>query len=274
MFKFIDGSIYSDVVEKNSDFFSSHYFHSLIDLNLVKLDLILRYGILSEALIEEKGLINLYTYDKDEIESKNGNDFVSLSRYTNDCKFDSSFESFTRHALTSLTFLISNNIKISDFGSKMTYFNDELFVMNFIGKENIKGIMVPDSISNLPINKLRCLPQEWKCYTYEYINNWILCMESYFGVRIDKVEIDASLCQARKIFDSYDFPDCFIHKAIREQWYLYGRCLYNVMSDIMMKLWEDKLGVNNPKFMDVVLDINDDRLPVYEIKRDRIRKVR
>ena len=44
---------YIDTVKDNDDFFRNYYFHSIIDLNLVKLDYILKYGILSRKEIEE-----------------------------------------------------------------------------------------------------------------------------------------------------------------------------------------------------------------------------
>ncbi len=53
MDKIRDIDKYIDTVKLHSNFFKSYYFHSLIDLNLTKLDSILHYGILSKNLIEE-----------------------------------------------------------------------------------------------------------------------------------------------------------------------------------------------------------------------------
>ena len=50
---------YIDTVILHSNFFKRYYFHSLIDLNLIKLDSILQYGILSKDLIEQKRLPSL-----------------------------------------------------------------------------------------------------------------------------------------------------------------------------------------------------------------------
>ena len=50
---------YIDTVKDNDDFFGNYYFHSIIDLNLVKLDYILKYGILSRKEIEELKLLEI-----------------------------------------------------------------------------------------------------------------------------------------------------------------------------------------------------------------------
>lgn len=52
MFRCYDIGQYIDTVKDNDDFFRNYYFHSIIDLNLVKLDYILKYGILSRKEIE------------------------------------------------------------------------------------------------------------------------------------------------------------------------------------------------------------------------------
>jgi len=56
MDKIRDIGKYIDTVKSHSDFFKRYYFHSLIDLNLTKLDSILRYGILSKNLISKKSV--------------------------------------------------------------------------------------------------------------------------------------------------------------------------------------------------------------------------
>ena len=92
MKKIRNTSNYIDTVKNNSDFFLKYYYHSLIDLNLVKLDLILKNGILSKKLIEQKNLVNLYTHPANDYDSKNGNMYVSLTEYKSDSSFSEMFE--------------------------------------------------------------------------------------------------------------------------------------------------------------------------------------
>ena len=47
---------YINTVKDNQNFFKNYYYHSLIELNLKKLDSILKNGILCKNLIESKGL--------------------------------------------------------------------------------------------------------------------------------------------------------------------------------------------------------------------------
>ena len=57
MVRYYDIGQYIDTVRDNDDFFRNYYFHSIIDLNLVKLDYILKYGILSRTEIEKLKLL-------------------------------------------------------------------------------------------------------------------------------------------------------------------------------------------------------------------------
>ena len=68
---------YIDTVRNNDDFFRNYYFHSIIDLNLVKLDYILKFGILSRKEIEKLELLSYYIHSIDSYECKNGMDYIS-----------------------------------------------------------------------------------------------------------------------------------------------------------------------------------------------------
>ena len=47
---------YINTIKENQDFFEKYYYHSLIDLNLIKLDSILQNGILCKYLIESNNI--------------------------------------------------------------------------------------------------------------------------------------------------------------------------------------------------------------------------
>ena len=135
MDKINDIGKYIDTVKSHSDFFKKYYFHSLIDLNLTKLDSILRYGILSKNLIQQKGLTSLYTHDASDFDSKNGNTYVSLTQYTDNCEFSTMFESFPLHTLTCLSLLVNKSIDVENHGERQTFFDDELFCLGLIPNE-------------------------------------------------------------------------------------------------------------------------------------------
>ena len=109
-----DISRYINTVKDNQNFFKNYYYHSLIDLNLIKLDSILKNGILCKNLIESKGLPQLYTHLGEDYDSKNGNSFVSLTKYSSKTTFNELFESFPLHTLTCLSLLVDKDILEGD----------------------------------------------------------------------------------------------------------------------------------------------------------------
>ena len=276
MDKIRDIKKYISAVEENNDFFKQYYYHSLIDLNLIKLDTILQYGILSKKLIEKNGLANIYTHSSSDFDSKNGDMFVSLSEYTDDCSFNTMFESFTLHTLTSLSLLINKQIGVSKEGVRQTYFDDEIFCFQSVDKSKIEGIMLPEHLSNLTINQVNCLPNDLSCYTRSYINNWLKCTEEYFRQKIPRNYIDelkVSYEQLWNIIEEYESPEKWIESAIKTQRKEYGKDLKDVLGDILQYLWSLKYGIQNPKYLDIIKMINKQSLPIYEIKEKCLKKV-
>lgn len=264
---------YINTIKENSGFFETYYFHSLIDLNLVKIDSMLKNGILSKNLIEQKKIISLYTHDGRDFDSKNGNSYVSLTKYIDNCQFSAMFESFTCHTLTCLSLLIDKDINIAHEGERETYFEDEIFCLNSISKEKIQGIILPDHLSHLYINQVNCLPSDLSCYTKIYINHWINCMQSYFKQTIPIQEIRESLNQFWSILEEYECPEKWTEFAIRRQRNLYGKDLKDILANILQNLWSEKLGISNPKYIDVLMRINEENLPIYEIKQKCLKRI-
>lgn len=268
---------YIDTVKANSNFFQNYYFHSIIDLNLVKLDYILQYGILSKNLIGQKGLIELYTHPSNDFDSKNGNHYVSLSEYTEKTTFNSMFESFSYHTLTSISLLVNKSINVSRSGERETYFDDEVFCPNFISTTHIEGIILPEHLSNLNINEINCLPNDLSCYTKRYLNNWIHCMEIYFGHKLSEKDINdikESYEQLWNILEEYESLEKWIQSAIRAQRKQYGTDLKDILANILQNLWSEKLEIQNPSFIDVLKGINKISLPIYEIKPKHLKRIK
>ena len=276
MDKIRDIKQYIDTVKQNNEFFKKYYYHSLIDLNLVKLDLILKNGILSKKLIQERNLVTLYTHHKDDFDSKNGIDYISLTKYLDNCSFTTMFESFSFHTLTSLSLLVDKNIEISEIGEKQTYFDDEIFCKDSISNSCLEGIILPEYLSNLPINKVNCLPDDLYCYTTTYINNWIYCIQNYFGNKLSPEEIlniKQSHKQLWEILENYERPERWVTAAIQSQRNKYGIDFKDVLANILQKMWERKLDITNPRYIEVINIINKDKLPIYEIKEKCLKKI-
>lgn len=273
MDKIRDINSYKDTILQNEEFFQSHYYHSLIDLNLVKLDLILRYGLLCKRLIESQQLPSIYTHHADDWDSKNGNTFISLTEYNDKCTFSTMFDSFAMHTMTSVSVMVNKDIEISKVGERETYFDDEVFCKKSIASSKLEGIILPSHLTTMPINQMNCLPTDLSCYTTRYINHWIDCMENYFERKIPRQVILESKDQLWDILEDYGSPEKWINSAIQQQRKLHGQDIKDVMAQVLHDLWKQKLGLQNPTCIDVIQRINHEKLPVYEIQPTFLKKI-
>lgn len=273
MDKVRDINQYKETVKSNSDFFTQYYYHSLIDLNLTKLDLILQYGLLCKALIERNNYPSLYTHQASDFDSKNGNNFISLTEYQEDCSFSTMFESFAFHTLSSISVLVDKDIEIHKQGERETYFDDEVFCRYSIAQSKLKGILLPSHLTNQPINQISCLPNDLTCYTRRYIDHWIDCMENYFERKIPRQIIEESREQLWDILENYESPEKWIQSAIQHQRRIHGKDIKDIMAQILYELWQQKLNIKNPTCIDVIRKINKQELPVYEIQPTCLKKI-
>ena len=264
---------YKNIVQSNHSFFKQFYYHSIIDSNLIKFDSILENGILTKKMIEYSGLPTLYTHSADDYDSKNGNDFISLTQHTNKTSLSLMFESFAWHTLSSLSLMIDKNIKTTSIGDKETYFDDEIFSSLTISTDNIKGILLPDILSNKSFDRICPLSNDLTCYTRNYLNNWIYQVEEYFNQTIDKEKILGSVNELWDILNKDGSPEKWFNYALERQKYDTGSNVNEVLVNIIKELWQNKLKLENPKFIDVVKIINDDRYPIYEIKEKELVKI-
>lgn len=272
MEKITDIGNYRKTVFNNSDFFKDYYYHSIIDLNLVKLDSILKNGILSKRLIEAHKLPAIYTHPADSIDSKNGRTYVSLSEFNTENGLNEVFDSFALHTLTSVSALVNKNVRVHESGVRITYFSDEVFCLDKVSKANIVGIIYPEHLSNLHIREICCLPRDMSCYTEDYINKWICYMENYFEDKMNVTNIMNSFAILKSIIDQYSYVASG-NLVVSEQKRTYGIDFIDTLALELQMCWSRKFHIQNPTFADIVDLINDDRLPVYEIGQKTLKKV-
>lgn len=268
---------YIDTVKDNDDFFRNYYFHSIIDLNLVKLDYILKYGILSRKEIEELKLLSFYVHSIRSYDCKNGMDYISLvdydklyrTTYEKEPTFSQFFEAFSLHTLTSLSLMIDRDIKVSEVGISESCFDDEVFAFKRIDSKNIKGIILPEHLADKQLKDISFLPGDDYYYTPKALNHLLDCLEIYFDKKIDREELLISVEQAWNI--AYESERPSITVAVKEQRKRYGRDMRDVLSFLIHELWEDKTGINNPTYIKIIEYLNKD-LPVYEIGSKKLIK--
>lgn len=276
MDKIYDITRYINTIKINNDFFQNFYYHSLIDLNLIKLESILKYGILSKKLIESNKLSTIYTHQSSDFDSKNGDDYVSLTKYTDKMIFNPMFESFPLHTMTSVSLLVDKYINISSVGVRQSYFDDEVFCFNKVESSNIKGIILPEHLSNLSISEVNCLPNDLSCFTKRYLSNWLKCIEKYFNNSIPSLYIDElkiSYEQLWDIIEEYESPEKWIQQAIKTQRRMYGKDIKDTLGQILQYCWEERFKKEDPKYLELITKLNKQKLPIYEIKEKCLRKI-
>ena len=277
MVRCYDISQYIDTVRDNDDFFRNYYFHSIIDLNLVKLDYILKYGILSRKQIEELKILSFYVHSIRSYDSKNGMDYVSLvdydklyrTQYGDKPSFSQLFEAFALHTLTSVSLMIDRSVEVNEVGVLESLFDDEIFAHEKIIREDVKGIILPEHLTNKQLKDIPFLPGDAYCYTPKAINHLLDCLEIYFDKKICREELLKSVGQAWDI--AYESSRPSITSAVKEQRKRYGIDMKDVLSSIIHELWKEKTGINNPTYIEIIKYLNKD-LPVYEIGSKKLIK--
>lgn len=272
---------YIETIKNNEEFFKQYYYHSIIDLNLVKLDSILKYGLLSRNNIEEKNLLSFYLHHIRSYDCKNGKDYISLVDYDRllkekgGCSFHQMFEAFALHTLTSLSIMLDKDIKVSNKGTLESLFDDEVFAYESVDISHIKGIILPEHLIDMPICDIPFLPGDYYCYTKESINHLIDCMEVYFGKNISREELLASVNQLWELCEKkYGYGrENWIASAVEIQKKEYGVDIKDVLAKLMNELWQEKFNIENPTYIDIINNINSDRFPIYEIGQKSLRKI-
>ena len=180
------------------------------------------------------------------------------------------FEAFSLHTLTSLSFMIDRNIKVNEAGFLESNFDDEVFAYKKIDRKNIKGIILPEHLSDKQLKDIPFLPGDSYCYTLKNLNHLLDSLEIYFQKRIYREELLKSIEQAWNIVHESNLPSITV--AIKFQKEKYGIDMKDILSSIIDELWKDETGLNNPTYIDIVKYLNKD-LPVYEITSKKLRKI-
>lgn len=262
---------YLETLKNNRYFFGNYYYHAVIDFNLIKLDSILKNGILPKNAIEQNHLPNIYTHSSFSNYSKNGSKYISLTKY-DDRELYQYFDSFALHTLTSISLLIDKGITINNEGERETNFRDEIFSER-IYPSSIKGILVPSHIINSKINELPSLCNEMGCYTKLYLNNLICVIETYFDSTIDKQKIYKSLEKFWSIARKYKDPQKCISSILEIQQASFGMDLQDIISSEIAKKWMDLLNVSSATSLDIIKYLNANNLPIYELSQKTLKKV-
>lgn len=278
MLRSYDVGRYIQTVRDNDEFFRNYYFHSIIDLNLIKLDNILKHGILSRTEIEKLKLISYYMHSIRSYECSNGSENISLVDYDrlfnlddkDEPSFNQMFEAFALHTLTSLSLLVDRNINVSIRGVRESGFDDEVYALRKIEKEHIKGILFPNHLKDEKIKNISFLSGDHFCYKEKNINHLVDCLENYFSKKIDREPLLISLSQAWSIAD--ELESASITSAIRIQKERYGTDMRDELAILMHKLWEEKSKIENPTYYDIIKYLNNDNLPIYEIGTKKLIK--
>lgn len=271
-----DTSKYYETVRQNREFFKSYYYHALLDLNLIKLDSILSHGIFSKREIEKRGLPSLYTHQAHDYSSKNGNDLISLSEYSELSILHPMFESFAYLTLSRVSFLINKNITVTREVERESYFDDEVFAKDKISRILIEGILLPDSFAYERIKRINPLPNDLSCFTKKYLFHWLKCMETYFELKIPEhyiFRLKDSYETLWKILSNYGSPEKWFNLGLEKQREEKGEDLRDVLAIIFEYLWSLKFNIDNPTYIEILNLLNKDKLPVYIIEEKTLRKI-
>lgn len=278
MKKCYDFKDYQNTIAENEQFFRAYYFHSIIDLNLVKLDSILKYGILSRHEIERLKLISFYTHDISDYNCKNGLEYISLVDYDKLLKIEplknqslnNLFDAFALHTLTSLSLLVDKNITTIKNDSLISYFDDEVFAYDKIDKSHLKGILLPNYLASKELKDIPFLPNDPHSYTLESINHLLDFLDNYFNTSIDRTKLLNATAEAWHIANEFSRP--VISSALEIQKTRYGIDMLDVLSSLMQELWSCKTKISYPTYIDIIKYLNHDELPIYEVVEMKLTK--
>lgn len=267
---------YEDCVKNNLDFFQSYYYHSILDLNLVKLSRILDVGLLSRHGLKD---VCLYTEPLTSYSCKNGSDYISISECLGRFPLNILFHSFVMHVLSCPSIMISKDLITRSKVQNTCYgFDDELFVLDKIDKEKFKAILLPEHLSNQLISETNPVVHNWVCLKKEYIGLWINLVEEYFSIKLDRDKfikmIEEMELLSKKYYDQkYYRLNEMATITLAEQKDNNGINLKELMAETLQELWNQRLDKDNVTYLDVVKYINKDELPIYKLTRKRVIRI-
>lgn len=267
---------YQNVVNSYKSFFLKYYYHSIVDRNLIKLDLMLQHGILSEYQQMENSIACLYTEARDTTQCANGSDKISISYFDGKDDLLRFFSGFATHVMNRPSILLNkSSIETIKPDTSSAAFDDELFVKDKIDITSFEGILLPNHLLNLKMSDIKPMFKNIRYSNLEYITSWILMVECYFKTNIDK-EYILNLC--KQLFEIHvKETDCrpgTIDDALNIQQERCGINIEEYMRNVIGNLWNMKLNQKAVTYLDVVDYINKDKYPIYVLDEARARKIK
>lgn len=243
----------------NSVFKNGSIFHSIIDLNLIKLKFILEKGILSQENIEKNNLQALSSHHYNSFDSKNGKKYISVTKFNPKTSNNIMFSSFLLHTLHSVSLIIDNKLQLLNEGVQKSLFDDEFFAEDKIDINYIIGIFVPSHLQEKLIKDIVCIGNDQYCYSINYINAWINLVESFFNYNINKDNILSKLNEYKyhKINNPYK-KDVILEKLFE---------LRKILSENMQMGWNFMLEKKDVNVIQTIEYINDNsglNLSIYD----------
>jgi hypothetical protein len=213
-------------------------------------------------MMRNRGISVPFTHDSSNCDSKNGDQYISVTKYDGEDSQSTFFNSFALHTLTSISLIIDDSLSVYKKGERETYFDDEFFVLNQIPRNHILGIFIPSHLHDKKIREVTSTGYDIYSFCGYRIERWIKCTESYFNTIINRDEINTSLKQLWSVFERYEDPARWLEAALRTQQHEFGRDLRDVLSEVLQQCWNKKIGYD-VNMLDVVNYLNND-LPVYD----------
>ena len=264
---------YESYVEKNISFFQKYYYHAILDLNLVKLANILKNGLLTRKYIEGECL---YTEKLGSYDCKNGDSYISITEFTADFPFNTLFNSFAFHTLSSPSIMINHDIEISHDGLGEG-FDDERFIFDSCSPENFVGILLPQHLQNQLIKDTFPFFYKKYCLNHDYIKIWLNTINEYFSCSIPFDDIDNMVKELWEIINSkyhhvHARWNILANYALKDQKEKHGYDLNEYLANTLQELWDKKLQKRFVNYFDILNYINIDKLPIYILTADDVIK--
>lgn len=267
---------YQYTVNSNKSFFLKYYYHSIVDRNLIKLDLMLQHGILSEHKQVENNVVCLYTEARDRWVCANGSDKISISYFDGKENLLEYFSGFAAHVTKRPSILLNkSSIETIKPKTNSAAFDDELFVKDKIDITSFEGILLPNHLLNLAMTNIKPMIKSERYTKLNYMKSWLKMVEDYFEIGIDKeciLKLSSQLSEIQ-IKETNCRPGT-IDDALNIQQERYGINIEQYMRTIIGNLWDMKLNQKEATYFDVVDYINKDRYPIYVLDETRVRKIR
>lgn len=140
----------------------------------------------------------------------------------------------------------------------------------------IEGIILPSHLTNLSINEINPLPNDLSCFTKRYLFNWLKCTEDYFNQKIPSKyieELRKSYENFWNILSNYESPEKWFSLAITKQREENGKDLKDILAEILEFIWSLKFHIDKPSYIEIILKLNEDKLPVFEVGEKTLRKI-